>query len=317
MDQEKLTTYTKQYGVRFSRRAKDRAAAALTTAFQEVGYDVKTIEGKKWLNKAKDYFFGNIKTAKSVIVVPLDTPERKFWHKVWYFPFDGNKTESKTMLATFIPIVIIYAIVLGFVFFGTKLVTDPVMTAMMSAFMFVLLLFLVYFMVHGIHNAKNYTRNSAGIIAALQIANNMSKDDRKKVAFVFTDKNKARFLGSDAASKELKEAGKNPNILFLDCIGSGSVFQIGYKAQNRKLAQELVKCDPLKKNVDVVKMDGDMLYQHALAPFDKAIQFSCGELDADGRLYVLGTGTGKDNVLDEDRVDRICDMITAYIQKAK
>lgn len=317
MNQEKLTTYTKQYGVRFSRRQKEKAAVALTNEFQALGYEGKPIEGKKWLSKAKNYFFGNIKTAKNVVVVALDTPEKKFWHKVWYFPFDGNRTASKTMLATFIPIVVIYAVVLGFVFFSTKIVTDPIMTAVMSAAMFLLLVFLVYFMTHGIHNSKNFTRNSAGLIAALQIAENLSKDDRKKVAFLFTDKNKSRFLGAEAAGKEFKAAGKNPNVIFLDCIGKGSTVQIGYKAQNRKLAQELVKCDPLKKNVDVVKMDGDMLYQTAVSFFDKAVIMSCGEVDEDGRLYVLGTGTGKDTVIEEGTVDRIVDMITTYLQKTK
>ena len=318
MNQEKINTYTKQYGVRFTKRNKDKAAAALTNEFAALGYEGRSFEKRKWLMVAKDYFFGNIKTSKTVIVVPFDTPERKFWNKVWYFPFDGNKTSSKTMLATFIPIVVIYAVVLGFVFFGEKLVAgNALLMGFVSAAMFLLLLFLVYFMVHGIHNSKNFTRNSASVIAALEIAEKLSKDDRKKVAFLFTDKNKSRFLGSVAGAEEMKEAGKNPNIIFLDCIAKGSSFQIGYKAQNRKMAQELVKCDPLKKSIEVVKMDGDMLYQNAVAPFDKAVVLSCGEVDSDGRLYVLGTGTGNDHVIEEENVDRVIGMVCNYIQKQK
>ena len=163
MNDNRIEKYTKQFGTRFSRKQKNKFKDEIAKEFSELGYEMKEIEGRKWLNKAKDYFFGNIKNAKTVIVVPYDTPERKIWNKVFYFPFDGEKTASKTMAATFVPIVALYAIILIFVFFGGKMTTNPIMTAMISLIMFLLLLFLVDFMTHGIRNTKNFTRNSAYI----------------------------------------------------------------------------------------------------------------------------------------------------------
>lgn len=317
MNDKLIEKYTKQFGTRFSRNQKTKFIHEIANEFSELGYEKKEIEGRKWLNKAKDYFFGNIKNAKTVIVVPYDTPERKIWNKVYYFPFDGEKTASKTMAATFVPIVALYALILVFVFFSGKMTTNPILTAMISLIMFILLIFLVYFMTHGIRNTKNFTRNSASIITALEIANALSKDERKKVGFLFTDKNKSRFLGADIAGKEFKDAGKNPNIICLDCIGKGSTLQIGYRPQNRKMAQEVVKCDPNKKNIEVVKIDEGMQFQSAMAHFDKAIVISCGEVDSDGRLYILGTGTSKDQELQVENLERVTGMVTSYLHKQK
>lgn len=314
---ERIEKYTKQFGVRFSRRAKKRFDDEITKEFSQLGYERKSIEGRKWLNKAYDIFFGNMKNAKTLIVVPYDTPERKFWHKVLYFPFDGNRTANKTLLATFVPIVAIYAVILVFVFFGGKLFTSLAASTLVSICMFLLLIFLVYFMVHGIHNAKNFTRNSASIVAALEIAEGLNKDERKKTAFLFTDKNKARFLGSDLAVKELKAAGKNPNVILLDCIGTGSTLQIGYKPQNRKLAQEVVKSNPDKKNIDVIKIDENMQFQSAVQAFEKAIVIARGEVDGDGRLYLVGTGTGKDNHVEAEHIAQVSNMVCNYIHKCK
>lgn len=317
MSENRIEKYTKTFGTRFTLRQKSRFTDELTKEFSDLGYEMKTIEGRKWLNKAKDLFYGNMKTAKTVIVMPYDTPEKKFWHKIFYFPFDGAKTANKTMAATFVPIVVVYAVILLFVFFGGKLVTDPAVSSILSVVMFALLLFLVYFMMHGIRNTKNYNRNSASIIAALDIAEKLSKDERKKVAFLFTDKNKSRFLGADIAAKEFKEVGKNPNVIYLDCVATGRVLQIGYKPQNRKLAQEVIKSDPLKKNIEVVKIAEDMQFQSPMAFFDKAISISYGEQDDEGRLYVLGTCTGKDSVIEPEKVDRIAQMVVNYLKKLR
>ena len=104
MDKTVLEKYTKTYGTRFSRRQKKRFIEALHQDFHALGYEPTMIEGKKLLSHAHNYLYGNMKQMKTVIVVPYDTPERKFWKKVLYFPFDGTKTANKTMVATYVPI---------------------------------------------------------------------------------------------------------------------------------------------------------------------------------------------------------------------
>lgn len=95
MDKTVLEKYTKTYGTRFSRRQKKRFIEALHQDFHALGYEPTMIEGKKLLSHAHNYLYGNMKQMKTVIVVPYDTPERKFWKKVLYFPFDGTKTANQ------------------------------------------------------------------------------------------------------------------------------------------------------------------------------------------------------------------------------
>ena len=109
MEQELFEKYTKTYGKRFTRKQKHKFAKALHEDMTQAGYEKTMIKGSKLIiMKAEDYFYGNRKRMKTVIVVPYDTPERKFWHKVFYFPLDGTKTMNKTLIATYVPIILLY-----------------------------------------------------------------------------------------------------------------------------------------------------------------------------------------------------------------
>ena len=137
------------------------------------------------------------------------------------------------------------------------------------------------------------------------------------MGFLFTDKNKMRFIGAEAAAKDLANAGKNPTLICLDCIAKGSVVQIGFNPQNRKLANEIAKYHPKKKAIDVIKLNEDMRTQSAMAYFKKAVVISCGELDDAGSLCVSGTGTGKDRDIEPETLDGNITMVKEYLHNQK
>ena len=84
MNKKIIDKYTKEYGVRFSRRQKRKASLALFEDMKDAGYEGTMISGRKVFSKAENYLFGNIKTMKTVIVVPFDTPQHCFWRRVPY-----------------------------------------------------------------------------------------------------------------------------------------------------------------------------------------------------------------------------------------
>ncbi len=184
MDKTVLEKYTKTYGTRFSRRQKKRFIEALHQDFHALGYEPTMIEGKKLLSHAHNYLYGNMKQMKTVIVVPYDTPERKFWKKVLYFPFDGTKTANKTMVATYVPIFLFFALIFGGLYGLQPLITSTGLASLISCGLFLLTVMLMYWMMHGFHNAHNYNRNSATIAAAVEIAKGLNRDERKKVGFL-------------------------------------------------------------------------------------------------------------------------------------
>lgn len=319
MNQELFEKYTQTYGKRFTRNQKHRFEKALSEDMQKAGYEKTIIKGSKMLvMRAEDFFYGNRKRMKTVIVVPYDTPEKKFWHKVFYFPFDGTKTMNKTLVATYVPIILLYVFILLGLYVGGNFLTSATMASVMSFLMFVLVLLLIYLMIHGIGNKHNVNRNSSAVAAAVELAQSLDKDERQRVAFLFTDKNKSSFLGARCADEDFAKEGKNPNIICLDCIGTGAVTMMGYNPQNRKLAMEIAKYYPVKgKNIDAVKLDEAMRTQTAMSYFRKAIVIASGELDEENRLYVMGTGTGKDKYADVTHITHIIEMLKAYLKNQK
>lgn len=318
MENKLLEKYTETYGTRFSKRQKKAFLKALHEDMNALGYESTLIQGKKLLSRADNYLFGNMKQMKNVIVVPYDTPEKKFWHKVIYFPFDGTKTANKTMAATYVPILVFFVAIFGGIYGIQPMLKDSSLAFIVSMLLFLLTLVLIYWMMHGFQNRHNANRNSAAIAAAVDIATKLDKEERRKTGFLFTDKNKMRFLGAEACAKDFANAGKNPYVIMLDCIGNGSQTRIGYNPQNRKIAIEMAKHYPIKGvSVDAVKLSEDMRMQSAMSYFKKAIIVSSGELDGEGNLYVMGTGTGKDRSVNKETVEHNGEMVYRYLHNQK
>lgn len=314
MNRTLFEKYTKNYGTRFSKAQKKKFMGALIDDMNEIGYESTVMKGKKLIFKAENYFFGSLKNMKTVIVVPYDTPEKKFWNKVLYFPFDGTKTVNKTVVATYAPVVVLYLFIFVGLWLGNSFVTSLPISTMISLFMFLLVIFLVYLMMHGLSNRNNYNRNTIAIVEALELAKRLDKDEKKKIAFLFTDMNRARFLGPQTVEKDFNEASKNPNIIVLDCIGKGKETKIAFNPQNRKLAGEIAKCYPDKKTqIEVVKLEQNMRLQNAMSFYKKAVVIASGDVDKDGSLFVLGSGTNKDVEVDEEKADRVQEMLYRYL----
>ena len=175
---------------------------------------------------------------------------------------------------------------------------------------------LVYMMLKGFACHYNSNRNSASIVAALEIAKQLKPGEKSKVAFVFTDKNKNAHHGAKILAEHLVQENRNPNIIFLDCLGVGNVTSIAYTPQNRKLAADLAKGFQLNdEQVDIVKMDGDKTVQTMVQYFRKAVLISSGELDEEHSLVVKNSATNKDKYVDETRIQAIIEMICTYIHK--
>lgn len=318
MEEALLDKYTKTYGIRFSKGQKKRFIKSLKEDFSQIGYESTCIQGKKLLSKSNNYLFGNMKQVKTILVVPYDTPEKKFWNKVVYYPFNGTKTASKTLAATYVPILIFFVLIFGGIYGLQPMLTNSELSIFVSLLLVALTLFLMFWMMHGLGNRKNYNRNSATIATAVSIAKRLTKDERRKIGFLFTDKNKMRFPGAEACAKDFASAGKNPSLVVLDCIGNGSITQIAYNPQNRKIAMEIAKYYPVKnKSPEAIKLSEDMRMQSAMSFFKKAVVVASGDFDKDGNLSVMGTGTGKDTVVQKDTLHNNEEMVYTFLHNQK
>lgn len=307
-----IEKYVNTYGTRFSKKQKLKARDALVEDFNALGYSANEIKSAKGF-KAKNLVFGNVKAMKSAVVVPFDTPERKMWSNLHYYPLNGNKSTTKMMIATFLPILIIYGICFFIIMFGTNIVKDVKNAMYLNAAMTLILLFLVYLVAHGISNKHNAARYSASVVASLEIARILAKNNMKQCVFIFTDKNKNKYKGSANIAQMFANLKKSPNVIFIDTIARGSQMQIGCKSHDKKAAIELSKLN--EKNVNVTKMDEQQFYQTPFSVFSKLSVIACGDIDAKGNLEVLNTCSCKDTQIKEENITNVVNMVVAYVKK--
>ncbi len=320
MNQELMNKYTKQYGIRFSMNQKKKFSQVLKEDMKQLGYECRGM--KKYQYKifpTTDYFFGDIKTARNLIVIPYDTLDRKFWKNVNYYPLDGYKNVNKNYKANYLPLIIFYVVILVLLYGANYLFQNNIlMMNVVSIFMTIAMVLLVYMMLRGFACRYNVNKNSASIVAALELAKQLNSSEKSKVAFVFTDKNKNNHHGAKILSEELMKENRNPNIICLDCLGVGTITAIAYTAQNRKLAADLGKYFKFNQEVvDVVKMDGDKTIQTMVQHFKKAVVISSGELDEEKSLVVKNVLTTKDKTVDENRIQAIIEMLSQFIKKER
>lgn len=304
--------YTKQVSSRLMAHDKRKFRSQIEKDFSELGWNVTFMKGKSGFSKVTNVLAGDLKFAKVVIAVPYDTPAKVFWPNTKYYPLNGNRSNLKGFLPLYGPALIVYGMILAILSFQNQIFSNAMMRGIFSIFSMVILGFMMYYLLHGFRNKHNHTRNSASIMAALEIAKSLSKDEKRKVAFLFTDKNVHRHPGAKVAMEEFQKIGKSPTIISLNCIGRGKDMVIGYLANSRKVAQDLNR--KLDVRLKQIQITDNMRMQSAMEHFSKAVVIAAGTFDEKQDLCVLGTGTSKDHHIEDENITKVVQIITKYIQ---
>ena len=169
----------------------------------------------------------------------------------------------------------------------------------------------------GFPNKKNFNRNTSGILAALEIADAIGVDGRRKTAFVFTDANKGVFFGDMILKDELSFMNRNPNVIQLNCVGNGEELSIGYTQGNRKSANELVKCCKGDVKHEMCELKEEERQNSSMAHYKKGLLVTSGTMNEKGYLVTMKTASGKDCVLDDALIDTVTEMLKRFIAADK
>lgn len=315
MDLKIFQKYRESYGVRFSRKQKRAVREALTEDFESLGYRTHSIRKRTLLHHADNLLFGNIHHARTIIVVPYDTPQRVFWRVNRYYPLNGTLTLNKGILPLLVPVVVIYIALFGCLQLGEHWAQEANQIRMLSIFMLGLLAVLIYWLAHGFANRHNDNRYTAAIAAAMEVAQGLDKDQRRQTVFLFLDGNHGRFYGAKLAAEAFQNEHKNPNIIVLSTFAKGSKMIIGYRSKGKKTALELHHLSESIKTMKVAAMSDAMWMSTLLEHFPKAVMIAAGEVDAKGQLCVMDTATPKDRHIDIENVDALIALLQAYIKK--
>lgn len=305
---EYLEYLTKHLSVRFSKRQKQNAAAWISDEMEKQGYLCETIRHKKYFTSVRNIVAGNLKQAKTIIVVPYDTPSRVFWHKFLYYPLDGNLSARKSLFPMYVPIFLLYFLMLALMYGIPYFMPTP--EAVSAAYIagIVLLVLIVALLAKGIPTRKNAIYH-AGVAAALELAASLEKEQKRNVAFVFTDQNSGKFYGAYYVRLRLDELKKSAQVITLNGVGAGGELVIGYTKGQKKNAQELIKAAGKHHRVASKSMDSEMLVQSAMQYFPKGIVVASGVYDEKHNLYIDRLRRNHDDQVDEKQLEVIVSML--------
>lgn len=298
------------YGPRFSKREKRMFANEIIKDFEELGYEGIVDTKKTTFSSINNILVGNFKSARTLVVVPYDTPSKIFWPKYRYYLQDGKFMLKKNFGPVFGPMVIGYIILLIVTFYLPGLVSKEMQYIFsVVAITYLILMFVFFF--KGFANRNNAVKNNASVQMAYDIAKSLRADQKKSVAFAFTDKNDSKMQGSKLLEEYMATLRKKPIKIVLYCIGRGNVVSIGYKKGIRKEVNEVIK--KCKGKVDTISLDEEECMQYPLEYLNNVMQISSGYLDDEKRLYIDNVCTNKDKEVDEEIIEKVRGMIVEYL----
>lgn len=310
MKKENLNKYINQ-NVRFNKRGKIAFANDLITDFAEFNYKGVIDTRKVGLKKVHNILIGNFKTAKNVIVVPYDTPKKVLWPNYKFYPQNGDVAMKKNFLPYYMPLIIAYLVLLAIVYILPGMIEFKSQNILFS----LAVLYLVFMMVmifRGFANRNNAVRCNTSIALAYELAQDLSSNARKEVAFVFTDANTMKMQGSEALENFLLSINRRPNKIILYCIGKGDRISVAYRKGNRKNVQDMIKKNKCNYLVEQKVLDNSACVQLPMDHLDNAMMISSGE-KVNNELCIKGLCSSKDRVYEETILDDVKQLLVNYL----
>ena len=205
-------------------------------------------------------------------------------------------------------------LILLFITFVVPLFEDPLIQGFINLIVFICTLLLIGLLIKGVGNRRNTNRNSAAIIAAVEFMQSLNKDQKRRIGFVFTDRNRRRCDGAAVLMNYFQEQKKNPDIIELNCIGTGDTLGIGYRMHGKRLAA-LLNAGKSGMKTRMSDMNGDKCLQTSMYHYEKGVMICCGTPDEKGGLLVSDTQCGKDRVMEERNLDTVKQLLAKAAER--
>lgn len=286
-------------GRRYKLKHKKTFVNYVSNEFDSIGYKTKIDDQTSKVKRLINLFVGDIKSAKTIIVVGYDTPAAGIRITKDYYPFDhqrNKKSAHKNLIAQSVLATLLFALIPLMVYFWWH----PAGTAVR---IFIVLLGLIilacmYYVGGGSGNPVNFNRNSAALTIAMEIAR---KDKNKKTAFAFIDKTCSGYDGYKAMLSRLGQDEANHDFVLLDCVGHGEITQA---LCTPKAAAGL---GVLQNLPGVTHRTDEQLYP--INFFSSCVQISGGFPDPESGVVVKNTGTVLDTVVDMEYMEGILKIV--------
>ncbi|MGN1345094.1 MAG: hypothetical protein ACI4U3_10965 [Traorella sp.] len=278
--------------------------------FQELGYNVQGLYGKKKRNKAANLIIGDVMKADKIIIANYDTPAHNFGNPINYHPFNGPASYRSSFIPTATPLIIsaVLMIYIIFVIFPKINFEEKLLFSLFWSLLFILATILPPIMMVGTANKVNFNYNTSGCLAILKTAEKLAPEQRKHVAFVLTDQGCRKFTGDWLLREKLPNIDKKL-IIMVDCIGAGDRYAVGYREGTKGQAEKLAEC--FNEKALRVNCTNDSLKYTGFSYYPHGIKLSRIIIDGES-LIVKNTASNHDYQCEDSYVDEVADALVKF-----
>lgn len=299
------------YGIEIPRRfrpnEKDFFLRKAALFFQEHAYSVTYKTDTKKGIKAANLIAGDPQTADTVVIARYNTPPHNFGNPYLYYPFDGTASVQSRFLPTYTPAIIALLIILYILWQWNGLIDftrRPFFSSMMVLIL-VLATIAAYVLTGSIGNAVNLNDNTSGVVGLLLIAQELTPEAKKHVAFILSDDN--GHVG-DLLNRDAIPNIDHKHIIILDCIGNGEENCIGYQKASKKAASEIAA----DLNASTLLVDGTALRFSSFSYYPSGILIS---RTSGAKHAIENSGTKKDIAVDTEIVASTAMTLSRYLNQ--
>lgn len=176
----------------------------------------------------------------------------------------------------------------------------------------------MFLMLFGPANKHTANDNTSGVVAALEIYNRLTNEQRKKVAFVLFDHEESGLFGSLAFSKAHKKALKDKLFVNLDCVSDGDNIMVirnkSARAHYDDIIREGFESDTNKHIL--FEKASRVIYPSDQLHFPCYIAIAAFKRNKIFGLYINKIHTSKDVHFDWCNIGYICNSAVKLINKA-
>lgn len=227
-----FTKYGAFARVRVSKNQKIRFLTTLLAEFRELGFkqgDMYKMDYKKKLSVIGTV--GDILHSDYLCVTYYDTPVKNFV-RTEYLPFDQEQLKVRTRWNYLIPM---FLISIFFLIYTVKILVPtlqkgikdiPGIIALVIVFLVMMILVKIS-QYGGIPSRDVFKTNTSSVITLINLAENLTAEQRKKVSFAFVDFGTMNYIGYHVLKEIL--GNKKCKIIFLDNISEGDLVLVEKK----------------------------------------------------------------------------------------
>lgn len=300
-----------QYGIFLGRRSKEKEKLAflerIIEEFNHLGYESKALKKDLKRFSGINLYVGDVAKADNLIVAHYDTPNNSFSKESKLYPFNDKKTESSVI--EFSKKLALYAIIIGlmlmFVVAYYFKVSGLALRVIWISITVLMTLF-GYIVLRGLPNPVSANLNTSSIIAMLKIAESKPKN----TAFILTDRECIDNLGDVMVNEALPTTINKKTIIHLKAVGRGKNIVIGFKPENKNLAQ---KFSANSKNVRLFEMKPFNLTNHSLSYYPKGVSISVANR-FNNDYEIENVFNDKDLKISENKVNDVVTLILKYLE---